>query len=99
MKFGVFPPKGETEMLSIKNISMTLAALVQAVMAISMPSRAQEFQKSISWSHRICNKAIDPILADGNREIALENRKSAVEADLAAVFDVRNCGLKCFDYG
>jgi hypothetical protein len=30
-------------------------------------------------------------------EITLENWKSAVEADLAAVFDVRNCGLKCFD--
>jgi hypothetical protein len=30
-------------------------------------------------------------------EMTLENWQGAVEADLAVVFDVRNCGLKCFE--
>jgi hypothetical protein len=30
-------------------------------------------------------------------ETTLENWQGAVEADLAVVFDVRNCGLKCFE--
>ena len=42
---------------------------------------------------------IGPVLDRLLREVvetALENWESSVEPDLAAVFDVRECGLKCF---
>ena len=32
-------------------------------------------------------------------EVTLSNWRGAVEADLAVVFDLRGCGLKCFDRG
>jgi hypothetical protein len=38
-----------------------------------------------------------PVLLRKVLELALNNWTGAIEADLAAVFDVRNCGLKCFE--
>jgi hypothetical protein len=38
-----------------------------------------------------------PTLLRDVAEMTLENWKGAIEADVAVVFDVRNCGLKCFE--
>jgi hypothetical protein len=38
-----------------------------------------------------------PVLLRKVLELVLNNWAGAIEADLAAVFDARNCGLKCFE--
>ena len=38
-----------------------------------------------------------PVLLREVLETTLRNWRSSIEADLAAVFDIRNCRLKCFD--
>lgn len=38
-----------------------------------------------------------PVLLREVLETMLRNWRSAIQADLAAAFDIRNCGLKCFE--